>query len=99
MVEITKDLFEPIGEDENSSEAINRPSITYWQDAWRRLKMNKVAMIGLVLLAIFTLMAVFAPYMTKYTYNQNNLDFVNQLPNKDHWFGTDGLGRDLWARV
>ena len=99
MVEITRDLFEHVGVDEDSSEAINRPSITYWQDAWRRLKMNKVAMIGLVLIAIFSLMAVFAPYMTKYTYNDNNLELLNKLPSTDHWFGTDGLGRDLWARV
>jgi oligopeptide transport system permease protein len=99
MVEVTRDLFEHMGVDEASSEAINRPSITYWQDAWRRLKKNKVAMIGLVLLSIFSLMAVFGPFMTKYTYNQNNLDLINQLPTKDHWFGTDGLGRDLWARV
>jgi oligopeptide transport system permease protein len=99
MIEVTRDLFEHMGVDEASSEAINRPSITYWQDAWRRLKKNKVAMIGLVLLSIFTIMAVVGPLMTKYTYNQNNLDLINQLPTREHWFGTDGLGRDLWARV
>lgn len=99
MVEVTRDLFEHVGVDETSSEAINRPSITYWQDAWRRLKMNKVAMVGLVLLSVFTLMAILGPYMTKYTYNENNLEMLHQLPSSEHWFGTDGLGRDIWARV
>jgi oligopeptide transport system permease protein len=99
MVEVAKDLFEYIGIDETDREAISRPSITYWQDAWRRLKKNKVAMIGLILLTLFSLMAVFGPFMTQYTYNDNNLELLNQLPSKDHWFGTDGLGRDIWARV
>jgi oligopeptide transport system permease protein len=99
MVEVAKDLFEHVGIDEDDREAISRPSITYWQDAWRRLKKNKAAMIGLELLTIFTLMAVLGPFMTKYTYNDNNLELLNQLPSKEHWFGTDGLGRDIWARV
>jgi oligopeptide transport system permease protein len=88
-----------MGINEEYSEAINRPSMTYWQDAWRRLKKNKVAMAGIVLLAAFTLMAIFGPYMVKFTYNTTNLELLHQSPDKIHWFGTDALGRDLWARV
>lgn len=99
VIEINKELFTYIGINEEYSEAINRPSMTYWQDAWRRLKKNKVAMAGIVLLAVFTLMAIIGPYMVKFTYNSTNLELLHQTPNKVHWFGTDALGRDLWARV
>ncbi|MGE5632924.1 MAG: ABC transporter permease [Caulobacteraceae bacterium] len=99
VIEINKELFTHMGINEESSETINRPSMTYWQDAWRRLKKNKVAMAGIVILSLFTFMAIFGPYMVKFTYNTNNLDLLHQAPNKVHWFGTDALGRDLWARV
>jgi len=48
MVDISKDKFEIIGANASESQSIVRPSISYWQDAWRRLKMNKVAMASLV---------------------------------------------------
>jgi oligopeptide transport system permease protein len=88
-----------VGIDEEFSESINRPSMTYWQDAWRRLKKNKVAMAGMIIIIIFTIMAIIGPYMVKFTYNTNNLDLMHQPPGKVHWFGTDALGRDMWARV
>ncbi len=99
MIEINKELFTHIGINEEYSEAINRPSMTYWKDAGRRLKKNKVAMAGIFILILFSLMAVFGPYMVEFTYNSNNYDIIHQPPNKVHWFGTDALGRDLWARV
>lgn len=99
MQVITKDLFEHMGVNEESSQAIVRPSMTYWHDAWRRLKKNKVAMFGIIILILFSFMAIFGPYMVPYSYNNNQLDNINQPPSKEHWFGTDALGRDLWARV
>lgn len=99
MTEIKKELFIHMGINEEYSEIINRPSMTYWQDAWRRLKKNKVAMAGMLILAGFSIMAVFGPYMVSFTYNENNLALLHQPPNRLHWFGTDDLGRDLWARV
>ena len=47
---IDKDLFEVVGYDKEVADTIVRPSITYWQDAWRRLKKNKVAMLSMILL-------------------------------------------------
>jgi oligopeptide transport system permease protein len=99
VVDIDKELFTHVGIDEEFSESINRPSMTYWQDAWRRLKKNKVAMAGMIIIIIFTIMAIIGPYMVKFTYNTNNLDLMHQPPGKVHWFGTDALGRDIWARV
>lgn len=99
VMEINKELFTHMGINEEYSETINRPSMTYWQDAWRRLKKNKVAMAGIVVLVVFTLMAIIGPYMVSYTYNDTNLELLHQPPGKLHWFGTDALGRDMWARV
>jgi len=81
------------------SEAIVRPSQTYWKDAWRRLKKNKLAMAGLITLCILSIMAAFAPMLTQYAYDQQNLQMTNVTPNSTYWFGTDDFGRDLWTRV
>ena len=47
---MTEDMFQRLGVDEQSSETLVRPSISYWQDAVRRLKKNKIAMISLFFL-------------------------------------------------
>mgnify|MGYP001580963826 CR=1 FL=1 len=52
MIELKKEQFEMIGCENENSEAILRPNMTYWQDAWRRLKQNKVAMFSMGLLIV-----------------------------------------------
>lgn len=99
MAEINKEKFEVIGINKNASNEINRPNITYWQDAWRRLKQNKVAIGSLVLLILIAIMTIIGPYLTPYKYWATDSSIVNMAPNSDHWFGTDMLGRDLFARV
>ncbi|MDN5332215.1 MAG: oligopeptide transport system permease protein [Tepidanaerobacteraceae bacterium] len=92
-------MFEHVGKNVSQMEAIARPSITYWQDAWRRLKQNKVAMLGLVIIILYTVLAIVGPYMTPYDYRTTNTEEIDQPPSAKHWFGTDTLGRDLWART
>lgn len=96
---ITREMFEHVGKNISQMEAIARPSITYWQDAWRRLKQNKVAMLGLVIIILYTVLAIVGPYMTPYDYRTTNTEEIDQPPSAKHWFGTDTLGRDLWART
>ena len=93
-------LFEPI-QDRNSldAERIVRPCLSYWQDAWIRLRKNKIAMLGICLIALYVAMAVIGPSLGSFDFksiDENNLD---QAPSALHWFGTDTLGRDIWARV
>ncbi|MFD3156108.1 ABC transporter permease [Haloimpatiens sp. FM7330] len=76
-----------------------RPNMTYWQDAWRRLKQNKVAIVSLILLIVIGVMTVIGPYLTKYSFEATNSSIINQTPTAQHWFGTDELGRDVFARV
>jgi oligopeptide transport system permease protein len=99
MAELSREKFEIIGCENLESEGILRPSMTYWQDAWRRLKQNKVATFSLILLIVITLMTIFGPMMTKFSFEATDNSLINVKPNGTHWFGTDNLGRDLFARV
>lgn len=99
MAELSKEKFKIIGCENLNAEEINRPSMTYWQDAWRRLKKNKVAILALILLIIMCVMVVIGPYLNGFEYNIGNDDLLNQGPNSVHWFGTDSLGRDLFSRI
>jgi len=66
---------------------------------WRRFRRNKLAMAGLVILVLFVLSAIFAPFLTPYDPNRANLRERNQPPSKEHPFGTDDMGRDILART
>ncbi len=61
MEELKREEFEVIGCEEADAEVINRPNITYFQDAWRRLKKNPVAMASLGLLIFLTIMVSVGP--------------------------------------
>ena len=76
-----------------------RPSLTYWQDAWRRLKQNKVAMISLIILIVLGVMCIVGPYLNKFKFEVTDSKAINIFPNSVYWFGTDSLGRDLFSRV
>ncbi len=98
-MEISRDKFKHVGINEERSQAIVRPSMTYWQDAWRRLKKNKIAIASLVFIILMGVMALVGPLMVPFKYNDNNLMLGITTPSAEHWFGSDGLGRDMWARV
>lgn len=95
----SKEMFETVSSEEKSSEAIVRPSLTYFQDAWRRLKENKLAIIGLVTIIVVTIMAIFGPMVSSYTYDAQNLAEANQGVGIKHFLGTDKFGRDLLVRI
>ncbi|WOH83995.1 ABC transporter permease [Bradyrhizobium sp. BEA-2-5] len=67
--------------------------------AWRRLIRRKGAVIGLAVIAIFILLAVFAPLIVPYDPIATSWSLVRKPPTAAHWFGTDELGRDILSRV
>ncbi|MDG1131322.1 MAG: ABC transporter permease [Opitutales bacterium] len=69
------------------------------RDAWLRLRANRMAMISLFILIGITILSFIGPSISPYAYDQQNLDRVFEGPGKDHIFGTDNLGRDLFART
>ena len=99
MEGISKDKFRKIQIDNSEKAKIARPQIGYWPDAWRRLKTNKIAMLSLIILAILVVMVIIGPHISGYDYKEVDASKVNMKPNKEHWFGTDELGRDLFSRV
>lgn len=99
MTELSREKFKIIGIDKSGSEQIVRPNLTYWQDAWRRLKKNKVAIFSLAVLIIILLMVYFEPIIAGSRYKTQDVDMANQGISSVHWFGTDNLGRDLFDRL
>lgn len=98
-MEFTKDVFEKVPAEEKELNKIVRPSVTYWQDAWRRLKENKPAMAGFFFVIFITLTAIFGPMLSKYNYFSQDFMVANQGPTGAHWFGTDQFGRDIFVRI
>lgn len=97
--ESRKEKFKIIGCNDLTGNEIVRPNITYWEDAWRRLKQNKVAIGSLIVLAIITVLCLIGPYLTPYKFMVNDSASINLGPSGKHYFGTDDLGRDMFARV
>lgn len=70
-------------------------------DVWKRLKRSKTAVLGIVLIAMFLGMALFAPIIADYEGEALKLNVKERLegPSANHIFGTDEFGRDIFARV
>jgi len=83
----------------DETEAVSRPSLSFWRDAWRRLLKNKLAMLGLFFLLLLTLMAIFGPIISPHSGGEQKLMNQNMPPSKEYWFGTDELGRDVFSRT
>ena len=70
-----------------------------WHDAWLRLKKNRAAVTGGVVLAIMVVLAILTPWIAPYGYEAQNLDLGATPPSAAHWLGTDIFGRDLLTQI
>ena len=70
-----------------------------WQDAFARLRKNKLAMIGLVVIIFMVIIALLTPWIAPYSYEEQNLNLGATPPSAEHWLGTDVFGRDQLTRV
>lgn len=90
--------FSPLPRDYYLDETKQQEETSYWKEAWKRLRKNKIAMISLAVIVFLILFAFVGPYLVPYTYDQQVRGDENLWPCASHWFGTDRLGRDLLVR-
>jgi len=69
-----------------------------WSDAWHRLRKNRLAVFGGVILLTLSLLCLLGPIFSQ-SYQEQNLDLGATAPSAAHWLGTDTLGRDLLSRI
>ena len=74
---ISPELWAPLEQEEKNAEKMERPSLTFLQDGWRRLKSNKIAILSLIVIALITIGAIFIPMFWKYDYKKQNLELAN----------------------
>jgi peptide/nickel transport system permease protein len=70
-----------------------------FMDAWRRLTRDKLAIAGMVIIALFIIAAVFAPLLAPYSPIEQTLLQRRQPPSRQHWMGLDEVGRDILSRI
>jgi peptide/nickel transport system permease protein len=69
------------------------------EDFVRRIKKNKLALVGLAIVVTLFLLAVFASFLAPYSPDEPNTDRILEAPSWEHPMGTDELGRDVLSRV
>ena len=69
------------------------------RDAWQRLRRNRLAVFGGVTLLLLLVLCIAGPWLSHYSYDEQDLARTFAAPDGDHWLGTDQLGRDLLVRM
>ncbi|MCG8479966.1 MAG: ABC transporter permease [Spirochaetales bacterium] len=101
-VEAPSDTIPEVGHEEDqrlTPEVEGRRSRTQWAEVWRRLRRNWMAMIGLGIIVLIALTAIFADVIAPYDFREQNLRLVANPPSREHLLGTDDLGRDILSRI
>jgi oligopeptide transport system permease protein len=79
-IELADDLFEEAGQEFIENKSVNRPSSTFWKDSWLRLRKNKGAFTGLILIVLIIFLAAFGPFMNSHGFDEQDLTRTNMPP-------------------
>lgn len=95
---IVPDLFSPLETRQTVQEEAVEGS-SYWKESFRRLRANRLAMIGIAILVLLSMFAIFGPMLSPYEHYEMHLPMKNSPPSSNFIFGTDELGRDMFTRT
>ena len=73
--------------------------VSLWQDAWRRLLRNRMAVAGLIFVGLLVFAFATADFLPPYSFRDADYDNTRIPPRSDHIFGTDQMGRDIFSRI
>jgi peptide/nickel transport system permease protein len=74
-------------------------SESLWTISFRRLRKSRTAVLGIIIIILFTLIAFFAPYIAPYDPLEQNFIKSFRAPSAEHYLGTDEFGRDIFSRI
>src|SRR5690554_3971578 len=95
MAEVKPFVDAPASMEQNAS----KKKRSQWLQVWKRLKRNKAAMVGLVILLILMFTAIFADFIAPDGIDDQDFNRRFEGQSKTHLMGTDHLGRDIFSRV
>ncbi len=99
MTNMQGNFFEKAVDNFQDADAIRRPSVSYWKDVWNRLRKNKLAMVGLVVITTIIIIAVAGVLLSPNNYHYQDYDNMYSDPSAKYILGTDGAGRDTFVRL
>ncbi|MEH7110709.1 nickel transporter permease [Bacillus sp. JJ1764] len=70
-----------------------------WKEAVQSFYKNRLALVGLIIVLFFIILAIIAPVIAPYSFKEQVLTDRMQAPSSKHWFGTDDFGRDIFSRI
>ena len=94
-----EEYFEPLPQEDRDGQFIAIQSKSFARNVWESFSRNRLALVGLILLAVLVCAAVFGPMLSPYPYDGMDAMSRNQGSTAAHWFGTDQMGRDVFTRV
>ncbi|MGE5703180.1 MAG: oligopeptide ABC transporter permease [Clostridia bacterium] len=95
-IEVTRELFRLATERTAGDELAKQMGLTYWQDAWKRLRKNRAALAGLIIISIILVLAIFGPFVSNYGFDDQDLNRSNLPPKipvleNVSWLGVNGV--------
>ena len=94
-----EEYFDPLPQEDRDAQFIAIQSKSFARNVWESFSRNRLALVGLILLAVLVCAAIFGPMLSPYPYDGMDAMSRNQSSSAAHWFGTDQMGRDVLTRV
>ena len=94
-----EEYFDPLPQEDRDAQFIAIQSKSFARNVWESFSRNRLALVGLILLALLVCVAIFGPMLSPYPYDGMDAMSRNQSSSAAHWFGTDQMGRDILTRV